>query len=108
MTGEDPSARWRALVAEHYGLTPHHEQPRTTTATKTTARRFVLVRHVDVSGVSGTGIVAEGIEWTDKTVSLHWLGDRPSTTVWNSIEDVEAIHGHSGLTVLQFIDGGEA
>lgn len=72
------------------------------------ARRFVLVRHVDVSGVSGTGIVAEGIEWTDKTVTLHWLGDRPSTTVWNSIDDVEAIHGHSGLTELQFIDGREA
>lgn len=80
---------------------------RRTTAGTEWARRFVLVRHVDVSGVSGTGIVAEGIEWTDKTVTLHWLGDRPSTTVWNSIDDVEAIHGHSGLTVLEFLDGGD-
>lgn len=97
---------WRALVAERYGLTPPTKQPRTTAATETTARRFILVRHVDISGVSGTGIVAEGIEWTDGTVTLHWLGDRPSTTVWNSIDDVDAIHGHSGLTELQFIDGG--
>lgn len=68
-------------------------------------RRFHLIRHEDPSGVSGTGPVAEGVQWTDGTVTLRWYGDRPSTADWRSIEDVLAIHGHNGLTVVAWLDG---
>lgn len=34
-------------------------------------RTFLLVRTYDVSGVSGTGIAAEGIEFTDGAVALR-------------------------------------
>ncbi len=67
-------------------------------------RRFRLVRHVDVSGVSGTGVVAEGVEFTDRSAALRWHGDYPTTTVWESVESMIAVHGHAGATVIEWID----
>ncbi len=68
-------------------------------------RRFHLLRIRDVSGVSGTGIVANGVEWPDGTVTVRWRGVRPSTVNWNSMGDVKAIHGHGGATVIVWEDG---
>jgi hypothetical protein len=68
------------------------------------ARRFRLIRHHDVSGVSGTGPVAEGVQFTDGAVALRWYGDYPTTTVWDGIESVVAIHGHGGATEVEWID----
>ena len=67
-------------------------------------RRFRLRRTVDVSGVSGTGIVAEGVEFTDGSVAMRWPGESPSTAVWPSIEAVIAIHGHGGTTTVEWLD----
>lgn len=67
-----------------------------------TAVTFVLNRHRDVSGVSGIGVVCEGVEFSDGAVAVRWLGDHPSTTAWKDIRDMEAIHGHSGLTEVQY------
>jgi hypothetical protein len=68
------------------------------------SRRFKLVRDVDVSGVSGIGHVADGVRFPDGTVAVRWRGDRCSTVVWDSIADVEAIHGHGGHTRLVWVD----
>lgn len=84
--------------------------PLTPGATSTAApsspypRLFVLYRHVDLSNVSGTGVVAEGVVWSDGRVSLHWPGPYPSTVAWDNTEGVIAIHGHSGATELRWID----
>lgn len=67
-------------------------------------RRFLLFRHADVSGVSGTGVVAEGAEWTDGTASLRWRGDYPSTVAWDDVELLLGAHGHEGATELRWID----
>lgn len=67
-------------------------------------RRFELHRDQDVSGVSGTGVVAEGVRFTDGTTAVRWHGERPSTVVWECIEDAEAIHGHSGATRFVWLD----
>jgi len=67
-------------------------------------RSFVLHRIEDISGVSGTGVVAEGVQFTDGTVVLRWLGERPSTVNWNSIEDAMKIHGHNGATEFVWLD----
>lgn len=62
-------------------------------------RPFTLHRDEDVSGVSGTGAVAEGIEFSDGHVALRWcVGEHRSTVIWGSIAAVEAIHGHDGRT----------
>ena len=63
-------------------------------------RRFNLVRDVDISGISGTGIVTEGVEFTDGTVAMRWRGVTPSTGLYEDVSDVVAIHGHEGATRL--------
>jgi hypothetical protein len=70
-----------------------------------TCRRFELYRHRDVSGVSGTGVVAEGVEFSDGAVALRWLGRYPSTVAWAGIEPAMATHGHDGMTELRWLDG---
>lgn len=67
-------------------------------------RRFVLMRSVDVSGISGTGLVAWGVEFPDGKVVTRWNGLVAQTCVWDSIADVEAIHGHSGSTEIKWLD----
>lgn len=70
-------------------------------------RMFRLLRRQDASGVSGTGQIAEGIEFSDGTVALRWTG-RPyvSTVFYDSIRAVEAIHGHGARTRIIWNDGG--
>lgn len=66
-------------------------------------RTFHLQRDEDETGISGTGIVAEGIEFSDGKVALRWCaGEHRSTVLWDSIASVEAIHGHEGKTRVVF------
>lgn len=67
-------------------------------------RRFNLVRTVDATGVSGVGVVAHGVEFEDGTCVMRWLTTTRSTVYYDSIIDLETIHGHGGLTVIQWID----
>lgn len=69
-------------------------------------RRFRLVRLEDPSGISGTGPVAEGIVFSDDTVALRWCGQWPSTAVWENLPLVLAVHGHNGLTIVDWLDKG--
>lgn len=61
-------------------------------------RTFKLVRSHDVSGVSGTGIVAEGVVFHDGQVALSWFGKYHSLEIHPSVQQVENIHGHNGTT----------
>lgn len=67
-------------------------------------RLFYLLRRTDVSGVSGTGKVADGVEFPDGSVALRWRSKFASTAVYDSIELVEAIHGHDGSTSIHYTD----
>jgi hypothetical protein len=71
-------------------------------------RTFKLNRKTDVSGTSGTGIVAIGLE-VDGLVYLTWIVSAKigvskkriqTLTVFESIEDVADLHGHGGATEL--------
>lgn len=68
------------------------------------ARLFSLHRDEDETGVSGTGVVAEGIEFSDGTVALRWLSDWPTSVVFHDrgIDAVRAVHGHGGKTRIVF------
>ena len=59
---------------------------------------FRLDRDLDVSGVSGVGSVAQGVEFDDGTVVVRWLGNTPTTTMHANMASVEKIHGHHGYT----------
>lgn len=69
-----------------------------------TMRRFYLDRDVDATGVSGVGRVAAGCVFENGWVALTWLTEVTSLVFYPSIENVEHIHGHSGLTRVVFID----
>lgn len=62
------------------------------------------MRDVDVSGVSGRGVIVWGIEWPDGRVSYRWNTATATSTVADSIQDVEAVHGHNGATRLHWVD----
>lgn len=72
--------------------------------TKSSLRRFTLQRNEDASGVSGTGIVAEGVEFTGGKVAMTWLTPMAIVEVADSIHVIEAIHGHEGRTVVVWLD----
>ncbi|WP_322510122.1 hypothetical protein [Anaerolinea sp.] len=67
-------------------------------------RRFLLVRQKDVSGVSGTGIVAEGVEFSDGMAVLHWLREPYGLNIFASVMDLIAVHGHGGNTYIEWVD----
>lgn len=61
---------------------------------------YDLVRYFDGSGQSGTGRVAEVARFQDGTVAMRWLSATPSTVLYDDIDHVARIHGHSGATEL--------
>jgi hypothetical protein len=65
-------------------------------------RIFWLDRKVDASGVSGTGIVAEGVEFSDGSISVRWLEGFKSFANFPNITELMRIHGHHGATVATF------
>jgi len=67
-------------------------------------RRFHFLRLEDQSGVSGCGIVAEGCIFSNGKVAVEWLSNHASTALYDSISDVEFIHGHCGKTKIIFDD----
>ena len=70
-------------------------------------RVFLMVRDDDETGISGTGVVAEGIEYSDGKIALRWQthqSSHHSTVIWDNLDSVLAIHGHNGKTRLVFAD----
>ncbi len=71
---------------------------------KTKALRFILNRVDDETGVSGTGHIADGVQFENMKCSLCWRVEYSSIAVYDNIEILMKIHGHNGKTVLEWID----
>lgn len=78
-------------------------------------RRFRLVRDEDETGISGTGIVAVGIEFPSGAAVFEWRNDENATLDVETnglsikpgpdgIDDLIAVHGHGGRTRVEFVD----
>lgn len=67
------------------------------------AELFHLVRKQDVSGVSGTGVVALGTRYPNGKCTISWLHEISCIGVYDDIEQLVAIHGHGGNTTVQFL-----
>lgn len=65
-------------------------------------RNFKLRRLDDESGVSGTGIIAEGTEFSHGEVALSWLTVHRSMGFYPNIKELINIHGHGGKTVIEW------
>jgi hypothetical protein len=59
-------------------------------------RMFAIIRDVDTTGRSGTGLVAEGVIFSDGTTVIRWTSELSSTTVFEDFDTCKAIHGHPG------------
>lgn len=68
-------------------------------------RLFELHRDVDSSGVSGTGVVAQGVEFDSGQCAMTWLTEWNSVAVYPDITTLEAIHGHNGNTRVVYVEG---
>jgi hypothetical protein len=70
---------------------------------------FVLRRKVDVTGISGTGVVADGAVFPDGRVATRWRGGTTGvaqTCAWDNLVHVRRIHGHDGNTELELLATG--
>lgn len=61
---------------------------------------FYLIRHSDVNGLSGTGIVAVGVVYPNGKAHMQWISFKSSFEMHDSVESLIDIHGHSGATEL--------
>ena len=69
-------------------------------------RRIRLLRETDASGVSGVGVVAEGVVLSSGRVVLEWSTPAAprSLVIWDSLADAERVHGHNGATTVEWVD----
>jgi hypothetical protein len=67
---------------------------------------FRLNRRKDPTGVSGPGIVAEGVFFGDGSAVVRWMTEPYHSTVFWPGPDaplaIEAVHGHDGSTVMEW------
>lgn len=68
-------------------------------------RTFTLQRSEDVGGVSGIGVVAEGVEFSSGQVVITWLSHYPAVNLYGSIKVAHELHGHDGRTRVVWDDG---
>jgi hypothetical protein len=73
-------------------------------------RAFALVRPRDASGISGTGLVMQGVVFADGRVAARWVTeDRPrSTVLWDDFDawyDVHVRPHPENESVVLFEDG---
>lgn len=76
------------------------------TAKQSTMRQFVLQRNEDATGTSGEGVVAEGVEYSNGQVAIHWLSQLESVNVYANTKVLAALHGHDGRTEVVWLDVG--
>jgi phosphomannomutase len=71
---------------------------------------FTVCRRKDETGVSGTGVVIEGVEFATGQVVLHWLTPFPkgSVSIFDSFEDFKRVHilpHPTNKTIITWSDG---
>src|SRR5438034_6612988 len=89
----------------------HPDFGKTTDEEPNKPRTFHLNRIKDASGVSGTGIVAVGVEFPSKKCCIEWTSTRtgvPGLGIYDNMEGLKAIHGHDGKTEVKFDDEEES
>ena len=67
-------------------------------------RRFKLARLVDVTGISGTGVVAVGVQFPDGHVHMQWVTGIPNITQALNMANLIAVHCHEGNSIIEWID----
>ena len=71
---------------------------------------FTVCRQNDETGVSGTGVVIEGVQYATGQVVLHWLTPAPrgSIAIFESLSDFKKVHVNphpENKTIITWSDG---
>jgi hypothetical protein len=88
-----PKAKGKIASSLH---DPEHDIP--------VVKKIVLQRKSDVSGNSGTGVVAIGMVFPSGMVVIEWTSIEKSLGVYHSVSQLEKLHGHEGASVVRFLD----
>jgi hypothetical protein len=64
---------------------------------------FYLLRTEDESGVSGTGRVADGVQFSDGQCVLKWNVIGRGLGIYTDIDQVLHVHGHNGRTKVVWL-----
>lgn len=67
-------------------------------------KQFYLNRVDDISGVSGTGVIAHGVILPSGKVVMEWVTTHKSIGIYDSIEEIQMLHAHKGKTFLVYVD----
>lgn len=67
-------------------------------------KRFYVERLEDVTGISGAGIVATGTCYPTGRCVMEWCTEIKSLAIYDSITQLQKVHGHGGKTVVRWID----
>lgn len=72
-------------------------------------RLFNVIRIKDISGVSGCGKVAVGVEFDTRQVVVNWICRKGKETleIHKDIDCFIEIHGHNGATKIEYIENGK-
>jgi len=73
-------------------------------------RTFTVARQDDETGISGVGVIIEGVEYATGQVVIHWLFPPPrgGIAIFDSLEDFLKVHVHphpANKTIITFEDG---
>lgn len=66
----------------------------------TIMKRFHLLRHEDIHGNSGIGVVAVGIQLPSGKCVMEWLSSEITDTIFENYEQIIRLHSHDGKTEL--------
>ena len=61
---------------------------------------YHLYRKEDVSGISGTGVLAIIFKLAPSRYLMEWLGEHRTLTLFESLESIKNIHGHDNKTIV--------
>ncbi len=67
-------------------------------------RRFVLNRSQDVTGISGTGVILNGVEHIPGGLCSVYWPKYGTTGQYPSMKVLEAIHCYNGNAVVEWLD----
>lgn len=67
-------------------------------------KKFFLLRHEDVHGNSGIGVVAVGVQLPSGKCVMEWLSEEVTETIFESAEQIVRLHSHNGKTELVWGD----
>lgn len=63
-------------------------------------KQFYILREEDPSGVSGTGIIAQGVIFPSGKVVMEWCTTHTSIGIYESIDKIQMVHAHKGTCIV--------